>query len=41
MSTIPVWRPILTAADLDRTLDFIAKCIAIGAGYTCYPGPKA
>lgn len=25
---------------LDRTLDFIAKCIAIGAGYTCDPATE-
>src|SRR6478672_4540378 len=24
----------------DRTLDFIAECIAIGTGYTCHPGSQ-
>ena len=30
----------VSAADHDRTLDFIAKYIAIGTGYTCHPGSE-
>lgn len=28
----------VAVSDLDRTVEFIAHCIAVAAGFTCHPG---
>jgi hypothetical protein len=35
-----VWRPILSAADLDRTLDFIANVLRSGLATPAIPGTE-
>jgi len=35
-----VWRPILSAADLDRTLDFIANVLRSGLATPAIPARK-
>jgi len=36
-----VWRPILSAADLDRTLDFIANVLRSELATPAIPAPRA